>query len=106
MTQSIDQVRLRAAAEHLERVFGHYPEHAQVQGVCDALALLISDAKAGRIHEPLDLREIPGGWHLAEGTFRDLRDPNVEQAYGALATELQGGWSDRERRLLARMAQP
>lgn len=104
MTQSIDQARLRAAAEYLERVLGHYADHAQAQGLRDALAPLIADAKAGRIHRPLGLRDIPGGWHLAEGTFRDLRNPSVEQAYGALSTELQGGWSDREKRLLDRMA--
>lgn len=104
MTQSINQVRLRAAAEHLEWVLGHYADHAQAQGLRDALAALIDDAKAGRIREPLSLRHIPGGWHLAEGTFRDLRDPSVEQAYGELSTELQGGWSDQEKRLLDRMA--
>lgn len=105
MTQSIDQGRLRAAAEHLERVLEHYAEHAQVRGLNDALAPLIADAKAGRIREPLDLRDIPGGWHLADGTFRDLRDPSVEGAYGDFATELQGGWSDQGKRVLARMAQ-
>lgn len=104
MTQSIDQVRLRASAEHLERVLGHYAEYPQVQGLRDTLAPLIANAKAGRIREPLELREIPGGWHLAEGTFRDLRDPSVEGAYGDFATELQGGWSDRAKAILEKMA--
>ena len=103
MMQSVDEVRLRAAAEHLERALRQYPDHAQVQGLLDALAPLIADAKAGLIREPFDLRDIPGGWHLAEGTFRDLRDPNVESAYGDFSTELQGDWSDREKALLTKM---
>lgn len=82
MTQSIDQVRLRAAAEHLEQVLEYYAEYPEVRGLCESLASLIAAAKAGRILAPLDLRDIPGGWHLAEGTFRDLRDPNLERAYG------------------------
>lgn len=104
MTQSIDQVRLRAAAEHLEQVLEYYAEYPEVRGLCESLASLIAAAKAGRILAPLDLRDIPGGWHLAEGTFRDLRDPNLERAYGDFATELQGGWSDREKAILEGMA--
>lgn len=104
MTQSVDVARLRAAAEHLERVLGQYPDHSQVQGLLDALRPLIADAKGGLVRASLDLRDIPGGWHLAEGTFRDLRDPNVESAYGDFSTELQGGWSDREKAILEKMA--
>ena len=102
--QSIDKSCLRSVAEHLEQVLGHYPNHPQVQGLLAVLAPLIADAKAGVIREPLDLRDIPGGWHLAEGTFRDLLDPDVESAYGEFATALQGGWSDREKAILEKMA--
>lgn len=105
MEQSIDRDRLRAAADRFESVAAQYPDNDAVQGLLEALRPLLDAAKTGQIIEPMDLRAIPGGWHLAEGTFRDLRDPNVEQAYGTLSTELQGGWSDQEKRLLARIAQ-
>lgn len=104
MTQSFDQDQLRSAADRFQSVAAQYPDVASVQALLDALLPLLRDARAGRILEPLDPREIPGGWHLAEGTFRDLRDPNVEQAYGDLSTALQGGWSDQEKRLLAKIA--
>lgn len=104
MTQSIDQGRLRAAAEHLEWVFDQYRDHPDVQGLAEILGGLIADAKAGRIEHPVSRRDVPGGWHVAEGTFRDLRDPSVEGAYGKFAAELRGGRSDREKALLAKMA--
>jgi len=102
--QSIDESCLRSAAEHLEQVLGHYPNHPQVHGLLEALALLSADEKAGIIREPLDRRDIPGGRHRADGTFRDLRKPNVESAFGEFATALRGGRTDREKGLLRKMA--
>lgn len=104
MNQSIDQEQLRSAADRFEWVAAHYAEVESVRALLDVLRPLLRDARAGLILQPLDAGDIPGGWHLAEGTFRELRDPNVEQAYGDLSTALQGGWSDQEKRLLAKLA--
>lgn len=63
MTQAIDPIKLKAAAEHLEWVLRQYPDSEDVQSLLRSLTPLIEDAKAGRVLEPLDGIKIPGAWN-------------------------------------------
>ena len=100
MTLVIDQNRLEAAAERLVHVLVHYSDQPDVRRIYDALDPLILKAKSGLILEPMDRREIPSGRDIADGTFRDLKQPDLEEALIDFSTELRGGMSERERRLI------
>lgn len=106
MTNQIDPVKLKAAAEHLEWVCQQYPNEEKVQGLYKALQPMIEDAKAGAIQRPVTERnEIPGNWAVsAEGLFREYADPSVESAYVAFGTQMAGGLSEQEQRIMASMA--
>lgn len=103
MTQSIDQARLRAAAEHLDWVLSCYPDHEGIRNLREVLASLIERAKAGLITEPQDRRDFPAGWALAEGLYADLKDPSVDDALIEFSIELRGGLTEREKRLIAKL---
>lgn len=98
MTQAIDRVKLRAAAEHLEWVLRKYPDSADVQGLLRALAPLIEDAKAGRIEEPIDSGEVPGTFNNADGVYFPYRNPSVGDAYAKFKVELAGGLTDQDKK--------
>ena len=99
MTHVIDQNRLKAAAEQLEQVLKH-SDQPGVERIQEALNPLILKAKSGLISKPMDRQEIPSGRDIADGTFRDLKQPDVEEALISFSTELRGGLSERERRLI------
>jgi hypothetical protein len=101
MTQKIDPARLKAAAEHLERVCQQYPDEERVQGLLESMRALIVDAKAGKITQPFDdEHRFPAQWAVfAEGLYRDFLDPNVESAYGDFTEELRGGLTEQELRI-------
>lgn len=103
MTQAIDIIRLKAAAEHLEWVLLQYPESEVVQGLLHALGPLIEDAKAGRIKEPIDSGRVPGTYNNAEGAYIPFTNPSVEDAYGEFKDELGGGLTEQDARRLAEM---
>lgn len=102
MTQQIDPVKLKAAAEHLEWVCQQYPNDEKVQGLYRGLLPMIEDAKAGRVIEPIkDYYDIPSRWAVsAEGMYRQYTDPNVEGAYVDFATEMEGGLTEQDRQFL------
>lgn len=102
MTQQIDPAKLRASAEHLEWVLNQYPDSADVQALLRALRPLIEDAKAGRISEPLDRDDVPCGYNFADGRYMPYKQPNVDEAYVSFGTELRGGLSEQERRIIAK----
>ena len=104
MTQQIDPVKLKAAAEHLEWVCQQYPNDEKVQGLYRGLLPMIEDAKAGRVIEPIkDYYDIPSRWAVsAEGMYRQYTDPNVEGAYVDFATEMEGGLTEQDRQFLAK----
>ncbi|GAA6142319.1 hypothetical protein [Hydrogenophaga sp. 5NK40-0174] len=106
MTQKIDPVKLKAAAEHLEWVCQQYPDVDKVQGLYKALLPMIEDAKAGRVTRPLpDRQSMPGRWAVsAEGEYREFRDPNVEGAYVDFGIEMCGGLNEEEQQIIGRMA--
>lgn len=101
MTQAIDPIKLRAAAEHLEWVLQQYPDNEAVKGILEALTPLLEDAKAARVTEPAE--HIPCEYDFADGRYIPLKNPNVGDAYARFATEMQGGLSDRQGRRIARM---
>ncbi len=103
MTQTIDQAKLKVAAEHLEWVLQQYPDEPTVRDMLEGLSPLIEDAKAGRVLEPVDW--IPFGYNFGDGVYAPYKDPNVEDAYVAFATEMEGGLTDQDKRRLARMDQ-
>lgn len=103
MTQSIDHVRLRAAAEHLEWVLAQYPGPHGAEGLRESFATLIEQAKAGLIKEPQGRSDSPARYALAERVYADLENPSVEEALVAFAVELRGGLTERERRIIERM---
>lgn len=98
MTQTIDQAKLKAAAERLERVLKQYPESEDVQGLLSGLFPLIEDAKAGRINEPVE--RIPFERNFGEGVYRPYKDPDVEKAYADFATEIEGGRTEEDVQIL------
>ncbi len=83
MTQKIDPVKLKAAAEHLEWACQQYPDEEAVQSLYRGLQPMIEDAKAGRILEPIpDRFDFPSaGPSPSEGLYRDFIDPDIEGAY-------------------------
>lgn len=101
MTQAIDPIKLKAAAEHLEWVLKQYPDNDDVQGLHHALLRLIEDAKAEKVSEVME--RIPCEYNFADGIYRSYKDPNVEDAYVAFAREMRGGLTEKERQLLSRM---
>jgi len=103
MTQQIDPAKLRASAEHLEGVLNEYPDSDDVQSLLGALRPLLDDAKAGRISQPIDSVSVPGAYNFGDGLYVPYRSPDVGEAYAQFTTELAGGLSEQERRILARM---
>ncbi len=101
MTQSIDPIKLKAAAEHLEWVLKQYPESEDVQSLLRALTPLIEDARAGRVWEPVE--RIPGEYNHADGRYIPHKDPDVGDAYAAFAIEMEGGLTEEDQQRLARM---
>jgi hypothetical protein len=103
MTQTIDPVKLKAAAEHLEWVLNQYPNEPAVQNMLLGLLPKIEDAKAGRILVPIaDRQDIPFRWAVsAEGLYRDYKDPNIEDAYVTFAIEMEGGLTDDDKEINA-----
>lgn len=101
MTQAIDPVKLKAAAEHLEWVLQQYPDNDDVQGLHRALAPLIKAAKAGEIRQPMDRMNVPGAWNFSDGRYVPYQNPSVDSAYSDFATEMRGGRTEEERQLIA-----
>lgn len=103
MTQKIDPVKLKAAAEHLEWVCQQYPNEGRVQGLLQGLKPLIDDAKAGRVLTPIpDNQKLPSQWAVSsEGLFRDFMEPDVEGAYVDFGTEMRGGLSEEDKEINA-----
>lgn len=105
MTNKIDPIKLKAAAEHLEWVCQQYPNEEKVRHLFEALQVTIRRAKSGEIQEPIaDRADMPYRWAMTvEGLFRDYTDPDIEGAYLNFGIELSGGLSDQEKRLLEEM---
>lgn len=101
MTQTIDPVKLKACAEHLEWVLKQYPDEPVVQELLEGLLPLIEDAKAGRVKEPVE--KISFGYALGDGAYMPYKSPNVGDAYAAFAIEMEGGFTEQDKRALARM---
>lgn len=103
MTQRIDPVKLKAAAEHLEWVLKQYPDSEDVRGLLHSLGPLLEEAKAGRVGEPVDSVKVPGAWNFSDGRYVPYKDPGVDSAYVAFVVEMEGGLSEQEKQLNARM---
>ncbi len=105
MTQKIDPVKLKAAAEHLEWVCQQYPNEESVQALYEGLRPLIESAKAGQISEPIEDRfKLPFRWAVSsEGLYRHYSDPSVESAYVRFGVELEGGLTEQEKKSLEKM---
>lgn len=103
MTQTIDPIKLKAAAEHLEWVLRQYPDSDDVQGLLRSLQPLIHAAKSGGVSSPLDRQDVPGTYNFADGLYTPYMDPSVEDAYVAFSIELRGGLTEQEKRLHERI---
>lgn len=101
MTKTIDLAKLKATAEHLERVLERYPDSTEVKGLLRALSPLIEQAKAGMVRVPFEEALIPCGRSFAEGMYTQYGSPSVDDAYYAFAAELRGGRSPEEEQLIA-----
>lgn len=102
MTQAIDPIKLKAAAEHLEWVLRQYPNSEHVQRLRNELHALIQGAKGRGIGQPVDMDDVPGSRDFIEGLFIPYVDPNVDDAYNRFRTELSGGLSERDQEQIAR----
>ena len=105
MTQTIDPVKLKAAAEHLEWACQQYPDEEAVQSLYRGLQPMIEDAKAGRVLVPVNSRyDIPYRWAVSsEGLYDDYKTPNIGSAYIEFAIEMEGGLTEQDKRILADM---
>lgn len=101
MTQAIDPIKLKAAAEHLEWVLHQYPDSEDVQVLLRALAPTIESAKAGLVGAPIDRIEIPCAHNYADGRYVPYKHPNVGDAYAKFVTEIEGGESEVDDEILA-----
>ncbi len=101
MTQQIDPVKLKAAAEHLEWVCQQYPNDEKVQGLYNGLLPMIEEAKAGRVIEPVaDRQDVPYQWAVnVEGLYDSYLQPSVRGAYVGFSTEMKGGPTDTEKEI-------
>lgn len=100
-TMTIDPIKLKAAAEHLEWVLKQYPDEPTVQGMLEGLRPLIEDAKAGKVKDPVE--RIPFGYDFSEGIYRSYTDPDVEKAYVDFKAEMRGGLTEQEKRQISEM---
>ena len=103
MTQIIDPVKLKAAAENLEWVLKQYPESDDVQGLLQSLEPLIEAAKAGRLLLPISRRDVPGAYNFGDGLYIPYKTPNVDEAYTNFRTELRGGLTEQDKQDIARL---
>jgi hypothetical protein len=103
MTKTIDPVKLKTSAERLEWVLKQYPDSEDVQNLLRALLPLLADAKAGRIREPVDSKNVPGSYNFADGIYEPYSDPDVGDAYSAFRVEMRGGLTEQDKKALARM---
>lgn len=101
MTQTIDPVKLKAAAEHLELVLKQYPDSEDVQSLLQSLTPMIEDAKAGRVLAPVGGMDIPGAWNFGGGRYIPYNDPSVGEAYTQFIIEMRGGQSEEDKELIA-----
>lgn len=99
MTQQIDPIRLKAAAEHLEWVLNQHRASQEVQDLLEALLPLLRAAQTGAITTPIERYEVPGSYDFGDGVFRPYKSPNVDDAYTKFRTELRGGVTEEERQL-------
>ena len=53
------------------------------------MMLLANKVKASEIPEPMEWRDIPGGYFFAEGKFSGYRD--LEKAFAEFRIEITGG---------------
>ena len=103
MTQTIDPIKLKAAAEHLEWVLKQYPDSEDVQGLLHSLAPLLESAKAGGVGEPVDSMKVPGAWNFGDGRYIPYNDPSVGAAYADFIDEMRGGLTEEDKQRIARM---
>jgi hypothetical protein len=103
MAQKIDPIKLKASAEHLEWVLKQYPDSDDVKNLLSALLPLLEDAKAGRIREPVDSKNIPGSYNFADGAYESYSNPDIGDAYSAFRVEMRGGLTEQDKKALARM---
>jgi hypothetical protein len=105
MTQTIDPVKLKAAAEHLEWVCQQYPNNEDVQGLYQGLLPMIEDAKAGRVLESVDWQAVPFKREVSgERYFDGYRNPSIESAYVQFSIQMEGGQSELEKQLIAKFS--
>lgn len=103
MHQTIDPIKLKAAAEHVEWVLQQYPTSEDVQDLLLALTPLIVEATACRIEHPVDSAQVPGAYNFGDGRYVPFRDPSIDEAYTRFRVELRGGLTRREEERHARM---
>jgi hypothetical protein len=105
MTQQIDPIKLKTAAEHLEWACQQYPNDEKVQGLYQGLLPMIEDAKSGQVLVPIEDRyNIPFRWAVSsEGLYDDYRNPDVANAYVQFAIEMAGGLTEQDKRINARI---
>lgn len=98
MSRTIDPIKLKAAAEHLEWVIKQHSGTEETKDLMIGLVPLIEAAKAGEVREPTNW--IPYAYSHCNGDFIDFKGPNLGNAYSRFVTEMRGGHTEQERRIL------
>lgn len=96
----INQETLKDSAELLELALSKHIEDEQAKILLQELTPLLSRAKEKLISNPIDRMNVPGAYHFSDGSYRNLINPNVEQAYVNFVTELTGGISEDEKEIM------
>lgn len=100
MNQTIDPIKLKAAAERLEWVLKQHLENEDVQSLLRGLLPLIEDAKEGNVQVPMDRMAIPFAYRFSDGDYSAYENPNVEDAYYEFSAEMRGGRDEQEKQLI------
>lgn len=75
----------------------------RMYSLLQSLRPLIENAKAGKISEPMDGIRVPGAYNHGDGRYVPYKEPSVGDAYARFIIELEGGLTERDKLLLARI---
>jgi hypothetical protein len=107
----MDKALLKKAADELDRFLSKYDATDPLAAALrkGQLSKLIDDARHERIIAPLEWQDVPGGYPISEGAWRQY--PNLEHAYAVFKIEITGGetpaWREiRENDRLKRTSEP
>lgn len=94
----MNQLALTKSSATLARLLAKYAvTDIEAENLKSALSDTISSALSGKIDDPLEWNDIPGGYYFTEGNLSQYAD--LESAYAEFKIEITGGESPILRKL-------